>query len=120
MPTGNPATTDRWMGDAYNAPWRYLAQHAQVMYNANYPAITRLEAEAESALIPVGVSDATLGFYSPTNIAKSVTLRGKFNDGLLEILQGRAPVSDLDQLVKDWQSNGGEDTRTEFLQAMSS
>jgi putative aldouronate transport system substrate-binding protein len=117
--TGNPVATDRWMGDAYNAPWRYLAQHPQVMYNANYPAITKLAAEAESALIPLGVSDATLGYYSPTNTAKSVTLRGKFNDGLLEILQGRASMSDLDQLVKDWQSNGGEDMRTEFLKAMS-
>jgi putative aldouronate transport system substrate-binding protein len=116
---GNPVTTDRWTGDAYNAAWRYMAQHHQVMYNATYPEMTKLQADAESALIPLGVSDPTLGFYSPTNIMKSVTLRGAFNDGLLEILQGRADVSNLDPLVKDWQANGGEDMRTEYLQAMS-
>jgi putative aldouronate transport system substrate-binding protein len=116
---GNPVTTDHWTGDAYNAAWRYMAQHHQVMYNATYPEMTKLQADAESALIPLGVSDPTLGFYSPTNIMKSVTLRGTFNDGLLEILQGRADVSNLDQLVKDWQTNGGDDMRIEYMKAMS-
>jgi putative aldouronate transport system substrate-binding protein len=116
---GNPVTTERWAGDAYNAPWRYMAQRHQVMYNASYPAMTKLQADAESALIPLGVSDPTLGFYSPTNNLKSVMLRVKFNDGLLEILQGRAAVSDLDQMIRDWQANGGEDIRKEYLQAMA-
>jgi len=116
---GNPVTTDRWAGDAYNMPWRYLAQHHQVMYNATYPDFTRLEADAENALIPIGVSDATLGYYSPTSIAKNVTMRLRFNDGLAEILQSRKPLGDLDQLVSDWQANGGEQIRKEYLDAMS-
>jgi len=116
---GNPTTTDRWTGDAYNMPWRYLAQRHQVMYSATYPDYTKQMADAENALIPIGVSDATLGFYSPTSIAKSVTLRLKFNDGLSEILQGRRPLGDLDQLVSEWQANGGEQMRKEFLDAMS-
>ena len=116
---GNPVTTERWAGDAYNMPWRYMAQRHQVMYNANYPEITKLQAEAEAALIPLGVWDATLGFYSVTNTSKGVTLRVRFNDGLSEIVQGRRPVGDLDQLVSEWQTNGGEDIRKEYLQAMA-
>jgi putative aldouronate transport system substrate-binding protein len=116
---GNPVTTERWAGDAYNMPWRYLAQHHQVMYNATYPDYTRLQADAESSLIPIGVSDATLGYYSPTSIARNVTLRLRFNDGLAEILQSRRPLADLNQLVSEWQSNGGEQMRKEFLEAMS-
>ncbi len=42
-----------------------------------------------------------------------------FNDGLAEILQGRRPLDDLDQLVTDWQSNGGEQMRKEYLEAMN-
>ena len=118
-PHGNPVTTDQWAGDAYNMPWRYMAQRPQVMYNANYPAFTKLQADAESALIPIGVPDATLGYYSPTNNAKGIQLKLKFNDGLSEILQGSRPLSDLDQLVSDWQSNGGEDIRKEYLKAMA-
>ena len=117
--SGNPVTTDHWTGDAYNMPWRYMSQHAQVMYNANYPEFTGLVADAETALIPIGVSDATLGYYSPTNNAKGVRLRLAFNDGLLEVLLGSRPLSDLDQLVKDWQSNGGEDIRKEYLTAIA-
>jgi putative aldouronate transport system substrate-binding protein len=115
----NPVTTDQWTGDAYNMPWRYMAQHPQVMYNAKYPDITRLQAAAESALIPLGVADATLGYYSPSNNAKGISLKLRFNDGLTEILQGSRPVSDLDQLVQDWQSGGGEDIRKEYLDAMA-
>ncbi|MBV9582539.1 MAG: extracellular solute-binding protein [Chloroflexi bacterium] len=117
--SGNPVTTDRWAADAYNMPWRYMAQHAQVIYNANYPAFTGLVADAEAALIPIGVSDATLGYYSPTSNAKGIRLRLAFNDGLLEVLQGSRPLGDLDQLVKDWQANGGEDMRKEFLTAIA-
>ncbi|MBV9577828.1 MAG: hypothetical protein JO057_04470, partial [Chloroflexi bacterium] len=116
---GNPVTNDHWAGDAYNMPWRYMAQHAQVMYNANYPEFTGVVAAAEAALIPIGVSDATLGAYSPTNNAKGVRLRLTINDGLLEVLQGSRPLSDLDQLVKDWQANGGEQIRQEYQQALT-
>lgn len=118
-PHGNPVTTDQWPGDAYNMPWRYMAQRPQVMYNANYPGFTKLQADAESALIPIGVPDATLGYYSPTNNAKGIQLKLKFNDGLAEILQGSRPLSDLDQLVSAWQSTGGEDIRKEYLNAMA-
>lgn len=116
---GNPVTTDQWASDAYNMPWRYMAQRSQVMYNANYPEITKLQADAESSLIPQGVADATLGYYSPTNTAKATQLKLRFNDGLNEVLQGRRPLSDLDQLVRDWQSGGGEDIRREYLDAMA-
>jgi putative aldouronate transport system substrate-binding protein len=116
---GNPVTTEHWAGDAYNMPWRYMAQHPQVIYNANYPEFTKFEADAEAALIPLGIADVTLGYYSPTNSSKGIQLKLKFNDGLGEILQGSRPLTDFDQLVRDWQSGGGEDIRKEYLDAMA-
>jgi putative aldouronate transport system substrate-binding protein len=116
---GNPVTTDRWLGDAYNAPWRYLSQHPQVMYNATYPEFTRLESDAEQALIPVGISDPTLGFYSPINQARGAPVNLAFFDGLNDMLVGRRPLTDFDQLVKDWQTNAGEQIRKEYLDAMT-
>ena len=117
--SGNPVTTDKWTGDAYNAPWRYMAQRPQVMYNANYPEYTKLQADAEAALIPIGVMDASLGYYSSTNNSKGTQLTGRFNDGLADVLQSRRPLSDFDQIVKDWQANGGEDIRKEYLTAIA-
>jgi putative aldouronate transport system substrate-binding protein len=33
------------------------------------------------------------------------------------MVTGRAPVSGLDQLIKDWRAGGGDQMRTEFQQA---
>ncbi|GAA3306974.1 hypothetical protein [Nonomuraea dietziae] len=35
-------------------------------------------------------------------------------DRVTSIIAGRAPVSDLDQLVKDWRAQGGDKIRAEF------
>ena len=40
-------------------------------------------------------------------------------DGITDIIAGRRPVSDYDQLVKDWQDNGGEQIRNELQGAMA-
>jgi putative aldouronate transport system substrate-binding protein len=42
-----------------------------------------------------------------------------FTDGLVDFVVGRRPLSDYDQLVSDWRSNGGDQMRTEFQQAYS-
>jgi hypothetical protein len=36
-----------------------------------------------------------------------------------DIIAGRRPVADFDQLVKDWQASGGEQIRKELLDAMA-
>ena len=39
-------------------------------------------------------------------------------DCLGEILFGKRPVGDLDNLVRDWRSNGGDTIRSEYEQAL--
>jgi putative aldouronate transport system substrate-binding protein len=116
---GNPVTTEKWTTDAYNMPWRYLSQRPQVMYNATYPEFTKLEADAEQTLIPAGISDPTLGYVSPTNQAKGAPVNLAFFDGLTDVLVGRRPLADFDQLVKDWATNAGDQIRKEYTEAMS-
>ena len=40
-------------------------------------------------------------------------------DGITDLVLGRRPLSDYDQLVKDWQTNGGEQIRKEFMDALA-
>jgi hypothetical protein len=40
-------------------------------------------------------------------------------DGITDVLVGRSPLGDFDQLVKDWQNNGGNQMRTELQQAIA-
>ena len=36
-----------------------------------------------------------------------------------EVVLGRAPVSSIDQLISDWKSQGGDQIRSEFEQAIA-
>jgi putative aldouronate transport system substrate-binding protein len=40
------------------------------------------------------------------------------NDGIRDIIVGRRPFSDYDQLVADWRTNGGDVIRKEFQDAL--
>jgi hypothetical protein len=37
-------------------------------------------------------------------------------DGLADMVTGRSPLSNLDQLLTDWRKGGGDQIRTEFQQ----
>jgi putative aldouronate transport system substrate-binding protein len=40
-------------------------------------------------------------------------------EGVTDIIAGRRPIGDYDQLVKDWQSTGGEQVRRELGDAIA-
>ena len=86
-------------------------QHPQVMYVPDVPGYAKAEYDAEHFLIPAGVTDPTLGLYSPTLGSKGATINRTMVDGITDIVAARRPVTDYDQLVKDWQSGGGEQIR---------
>jgi putative aldouronate transport system substrate-binding protein len=117
--SGNPIPQPAWQENVNNMPWRYTAQHPQVIYNAGRPELTRALHDAEQALIPIGVADPTLGSYSPTASAKNVVLTNSFYDALTQVLAGRSSMSDFEQAVKDWQNGGGEQMRAEFQDALA-
>ena len=116
---GNPVLTDRGNADANNVPWKYTLQHPQVMYIADLPAYAQAAHTAEQLLIPLGVTDPTLGAYSPAQGAQGTLLQKRFMDDLTELLSGQRPVSDYDQLVQDWRDGGGNQIRSELQQALA-
>lgn len=116
---GNPVPTPQGVSDASNAPWRFIARGVQVLYNPGIPDYARIQQAAESKWAPVGIFDATLGYYSAAAFSKTRTLDQTFYDGITDIVVGRRPFSDYDQLVRDWQSAGGEQMRKEFMDSMA-
>jgi hypothetical protein len=38
---------------------------------------------------------------------------------MTDIIAGRRPIADYDQMVKDWQSGGGEQIRKELQEALA-
>ena len=116
---GNPLLTDRGNADANNVPWKYTMQHPQVMYIADIPSYAQAAHDAEQLLIPLGVTDPTLGYYSPTMGSQGVVLQKRFMENLTEIISGQRPLGDYDQLVREWQDGGGNQIRSELQQAMA-
>ena len=116
---GNPTLTPQGNSDANYVPWKYTTQHPFVFFSPDLPDYPRVMADTEKLVMPYAVSDPTFGQVSATNFQKGFTLTQTLNDGLVDIVVGRRPMNEYDQLVKDWQSNGGEQIRTEYSTSIS-
>jgi putative aldouronate transport system substrate-binding protein len=115
----NPVPTPDGVARAAYVPWRYIAQHPWVNYQADLPGFAKASFDAEQMLMPLGVSDPTDGYYSPTAYARGVTADISFNDGVIDIIMGRRSLSDYDDLVKAWAQAAGDQVRKEYMDAMA-
>ncbi|MBV9582615.1 MAG: extracellular solute-binding protein [Chloroflexi bacterium] len=117
--SGKLTLNDRSNQDANYVNWKYLIQHPQVMYVPDIPGYAKAEYDAEHALVPAGISDPTLGYYSATLGSKGAVINRTMMDGITDIIAGRRPLDDYDGLVKDWASGGGDQIRKELSDAMA-
>lgn len=116
---GNPAPTPEGISRASYVPWRYIAQHPYVNYQADLPGFARAAYDAQQTLMPLGVSDPTDGYFSATAWGKGQTADVHFQDGVIDIILGRRQLSEYDDLVKAWQTEAGETVRKEFMDSMA-
>ncbi|MBV9325399.1 MAG: extracellular solute-binding protein [Chloroflexi bacterium] len=114
---GNPVVSARGQTDLF-IPWPNVGAAASVLYNASSPDYARVMARDIAVIQGMGIQNPVVGLYSQTNAQKAATLHQMMGDGLLAIIFGRADVSSLDQLVKDWRAQGGDQIRSEFEQAL--
>ena len=116
---GNPTLTPQGNNDANYVPWKYTAQHPFVFFSPDLPDYAKVMAETEKMMMPSAVSDPTFGQVSATSFTKGFTLMKSLNDGLVDIVVGRRQMSEFEQLVKDWQTNGGEQIRKEYPESIA-
>ncbi|MGH2469998.1 MAG: hypothetical protein ACRDGF_07980, partial [Chloroflexota bacterium] len=102
-------------------PWQYISAPPYVEYYADIPGYAARVFPIEKALVDpkIAVSDATLGYYSPTDHTSQATAATtKMTDGINNIVLGRAPLSGWDGLVTNWKSSIGDKIRGEYLSSM--
>ncbi len=116
---GNPTLTKEGNADANYVPWKYTVQHPFVFFTPDIPNYAKTMYDAEHQLMPIAVSDPTFGQISATNFSKGFPLTQAIQDGITDIVVGRRPMSDYDQLVKDWQNNGGDTIRKEYTESIA-
>ena len=73
----------------------------------------------EQVMVPEGILDPTNGLYSPTDGSKGAPLNATFGSGVADIIASRRPIGDLDQIVKDWATGGGNQIRSEYEQGLA-
>jgi putative aldouronate transport system substrate-binding protein len=116
---GNPVPSTEGVNRAGYVPWRYIAQHPFVYYQADLPGFAKASYDAEHATLPFGIPDPTDGFYAPTFYGKGAVAETAFFDGVREIVLGRKPMSDYDGLVSEWNASAGDQVKREYAEAMA-
>jgi putative aldouronate transport system substrate-binding protein len=114
---GNPILTPQGQQDV-NILWTQGWAPPPVLYYPNNPRYAPTMQGDERPMLAAGITDPTVPLYSPTNGSKGGPLNQTFQDGLTDIVAGRRPFGDYDQLVSDWRSGGGEQIRAEYEQAL--
>ncbi|MBV9595222.1 MAG: hypothetical protein JOZ87_00050 [Chloroflexi bacterium] len=114
-----PQPTRAGISNAGYVPWRYMSQHPYVQYQADLPGYARASFDAEQVQVNAGVLDPTMAFYSPTAFSKGIVAESTFRQAAVDIVVGRRPLSDYDQIVQDWRAAAGDQVRKEYLDAMA-
>ncbi|MGH2470068.1 MAG: extracellular solute-binding protein, partial [Chloroflexota bacterium] len=115
---GNPVLTNKGKSDVA-VPWSFIGRRPPVLYDPTSPDFAKVAQQDEQGMLPAGIQDPTLGLYSPTWVKKGPVINKAFVDGLNLIVSGQQPISQYDQLVKDWQSGGGNQIKQEYAQALA-
>ncbi len=117
--TGNPVPTSQSNPDANSVPWKYVTQHPQVAYWPGVPDYAKAATDFEHVAIPLGVQDPTIGISTATLDKVGTPLLTTLNNAITDMVVGHRPLSDYDQVVKDWQNGGGNAIRNELQQALA-
>jgi putative aldouronate transport system substrate-binding protein len=116
--SGNPILTDK--GTAEITPsWSFVVRPTPVLFDPKSADFARVLQADQTPNIQAGQPDASLGLYSETQSTRAALAEQPFLDGLTDVVLGRRPLADFDQLVKDWQNAGGNQIRTELEQAFA-
>jgi putative aldouronate transport system substrate-binding protein len=115
---GAPVLTEQGRSEL-TATWRYVTSPPYALFGANRSReFADVSYAAEQAMMAAAVDDPTVGLYSATALSQGILAQDAFMAGAGDVIQGRRPVSDLDGLVADWRSHGGDKIRAEFQQAL--
>jgi putative aldouronate transport system substrate-binding protein len=113
---GNPVLTDQGHAEIGNSgsAWYSLTRPATNYYSPADPKAPEIYQGYEKLLAPIGVEDASIGTFSPTFASKGTILLDGIGNGAQDIIAGRRSITEWDQLIKDWQNNGGTQIKTEL------
>jgi putative aldouronate transport system substrate-binding protein len=110
---GNPIRTKQGVANQFS--WQgVMGVPAPVLFDPDNRDFAPTMNASLKLLADAGVQDPTVGLYSATNQKQGFLIQTKVADGFIDIVVGRRPMSDYDQLLAEWRSGGGDAIRSEY------
>src|SRR5205823_842800 len=114
---GNPVLTQTGTAEVTTFPIWKMSAPPPVLFDANDAEFARVASDAQAAALSVGVASPVAGLFSKTASQKAALLNQPLTDAIYGIVFGREQLGTLDNAVKQWRANGGDQIRTELEQA---
>jgi putative aldouronate transport system substrate-binding protein len=105
--------------DANSVPWKYLTQRPQVAYWPGIPEYAKAAIDFEKAVLPISIQDPTIGISTPTFDKLGASLTQTLQDAVFDLVTGRRAMSEYDQVISEWRSQGGDQIRAEFQEVIA-
>ncbi|MDJ0314409.1 sugar ABC transporter substrate-binding protein [Arthrobacter sp. H35-D1] len=86
----------------------------RVNFNPGFPDVTKYVYETEKQLLEFAWRNPTNGSYSDTNAKVGPKITKIIRDKTIDIITGRAKVSEHADVLKRWKSEGGDKIREEY------
>jgi putative aldouronate transport system substrate-binding protein len=115
---GNPVLTDQGKADT-TIPWMYITQGPAALYFPTAPDYAQVMQDGEKAMFPYAQIDPTSTLYSQAFASKGLQLQQLVYNGIGDVVLGRQPVSSVSDVISQWKSQGGDQMRSEFEQAIA-
>jgi putative aldouronate transport system substrate-binding protein len=112
----NPVLTDQGHAEIGNfgSAWYALTAPQPSWYSPADPKASEIYQGYEKLLAPMGVEDASIGSFSQTFASKGSILLDGIGGAAQDIIAGRRSLDEWDQVVKEWQNNGGTTIKSEL------
>lgn len=95
-----------------------MSSPENVVFNPGFPQDTKYIIAQEQKLLELAWRRPTNGTYSDTDAKVGAKITQTLRDKTIDIITGRAPVSDVKAAVKRWKSEGGDKIRGEYQAAL--
>jgi putative aldouronate transport system substrate-binding protein len=115
---GNPVPSQQATQDLA-IPWKYIGAPPDFLFSATSADYVTVAHQTQTDHFAQVLNDPTIGLYSATDGSKGAALKQTLTDEVNEIVFGKRPVSALDDIVKEWRTNGGDKIRSEYEQSFA-
>lgn len=115
---GAPVVNDRQREERSDLV--YLMAGTEVLFYPDEPEVGLQVQDVLKQSVEVGIEDPTLVLYSQANIDQGPILNQMGMDLITPIVTGRGSIDDLQAAIDQWKSQGGDQIRNEFQEALQS